>query len=138
MIYWFTGQPGVGKTVLANKLKELLATEKRNWRKDVFHIDGDIFSVEEAQIISSFLNSNNCDVVVSITSPNLESREKFKNQIGGSIVEFHVHKKSKKDSNTMKNYEQPLENFFDVDTIKDNPNQSFNKIIHYLNEIDKL
>ena len=41
MIYWFTGQPGAGKTVLGTKLKEFLQTEKRNWRKDVFHIDGD-------------------------------------------------------------------------------------------------
>lgn len=138
MIYWFTGQPGAGKTVLANKLKELLATEKRNWRKDVFHIDGDNFSVEQAQIISSFLNSNSCDVVVSITSPNLDSREKFKKEIGNCIVEFYVHGKSKKDTNTIKNYQEPLDNFFDVDTTKDNPNQSFNKIIHYLNEIDKL
>jgi len=36
MIYWFTGQPGSGKTVLATKLKDFLQTEKRNWRKDVF------------------------------------------------------------------------------------------------------
>jgi len=41
MIYWFTGQPGAGKTIQATKLKEFLQTEKRNWRKDVFHIDGD-------------------------------------------------------------------------------------------------
>ena len=40
-IYWFTGQPAHGKTVLGKKLVELLQSEKRNWRKDVFHIDGD-------------------------------------------------------------------------------------------------
>ena len=32
MIYWFTGQPGAGKTVLGTKLKDFLQTEKRNWR----------------------------------------------------------------------------------------------------------
>ena len=32
-IYWFTGQPAHGKTVLGKKLVELLQTEKRNWRK---------------------------------------------------------------------------------------------------------
>ena len=41
MIYWFTGQPGAGKTVLGKKLHSFLKTEKRNWRKSVFHVDGD-------------------------------------------------------------------------------------------------
>ena len=37
MIYWFTGQPGAGKTVLAKALQDRL-----EWmRRDVFHIDGD-------------------------------------------------------------------------------------------------
>ena len=40
MVYWFTGQPGAGKTVLGSKLHEFLKSEKRNWRKDVFHLDG--------------------------------------------------------------------------------------------------
>ena len=38
MIYWFTGQPASGKTVLAKALKEHL--ERKNGNK-VFHIDGD-------------------------------------------------------------------------------------------------
>jgi adenylylsulfate kinase len=41
MIYWFTGQPGSGKTTLAKKLQNWLQTDKKNWRKTVFHIDGD-------------------------------------------------------------------------------------------------
>ena len=41
MVYWFTGQPAHGKTVLGKKLHSFLKTEKRNWRKDVFHLDGD-------------------------------------------------------------------------------------------------
>ena len=41
MIYWFTGQPSMGKTTLGNKLHKFLQTEKRNWRKSVFQIDGD-------------------------------------------------------------------------------------------------
>ena len=35
MIYWFTGQPGSGKTTLANALMERLNT------KNMLHIDGD-------------------------------------------------------------------------------------------------
>ena len=41
MVYWFTGQPGAGKTVLGTKLHTFLKTEKKNWRRDVFHLDGD-------------------------------------------------------------------------------------------------
>ena len=41
MIYLFTGQPGSGKTTLGKKLQIWLQTDKKNWRKSVFHIDGD-------------------------------------------------------------------------------------------------
>jgi adenylylsulfate kinase-like enzyme len=156
MIYWFTGQPGAGKTVLANKLKELLATEKRNWRKDVFHIDGDslreltlnkdyseqgrLQNIKNAQIIANYLHHSQCDVVVSVVAPYRLQREEFKKELGDGIVEFYVHTKSKRerDHYKVKEYEAPEENFFDVDTTKDNPNQSLNKIIHYLNENNKL
>ena len=37
-IYWFTGQPGSGKTVLSLKLKTFLEFNTTN---EVFHIDGD-------------------------------------------------------------------------------------------------
>ena len=38
MIYWFTGQPGSGKTVLSVLLKDYL---EKNYLKNVIHIDGD-------------------------------------------------------------------------------------------------
>ena len=41
MVYWFTGQPWGRKTTLGKKLHSFLKTEKRNWRRDVFHLDGD-------------------------------------------------------------------------------------------------
>ena len=54
MIYWFTGQPSSGKTTLGNKLHKFLQTEKRNWRKSVFQIDGDdlrkLLSIKITQI----------------------------------------------------------------------------------------
>ncbi len=45
MIYWFTGQPGSGKTTLAKKLQVWLQTDKSNWRKSVFHIHYDFVSL---------------------------------------------------------------------------------------------
>ena len=79
MIYWFTGQPAHGKTVLGTKLHSLVQTEKRNWRKQVFHLDGDdlreltinkdyseqgrINNIRNAQMIAEYLHKNGCDVV---------------------------------------------------------------------------
>lgn len=156
MIYWFTGQPGAGKTVLGTKLKDFLQTEKRNWRKDVFHIDGDdlrtltnnkdyseqgrIQNIKNAQLIAHYLENKNCDIVVSLVSPYKELREEFKLIMGDSIVEIYVHtnRKRNREEFKVKNYEAPEENFFDLDTTSDNPTQSFNKLIHYLRDIDKL
>ena len=99
-IYWFTGQRGVGKTVLANKLKDFLQTQKRNWRKDVFLIDSEHHSqLGEAQIISTFLLENNCDIVVAITDASKQHRDEFKALINDRIIELYVHSNRKKVKN---------------------------------------
>jgi adenylylsulfate kinase-like enzyme len=140
-IYWFTGQNGVGKTTLANKLKDFLQTQKRNWRKDVFLIDFEHHSqLGEAQIISTFLLENNCDVVVAITDTSKQHRDEFKALINDRFVELYIHSNRKKSKELAKvsGYEAPTENFFDIDTTSDNPTQSFTKLIHHLGKIDKL
>jgi len=68
MIYWFTGQPGAGKTIQATKLKEFLQTEKRNWRKDVFHIDGDDSNV--VRVLLKYM----CTLIVKGIEKNLKYR----------------------------------------------------------------
>jgi adenylylsulfate kinase-like enzyme len=141
MIYWFTGQRGTGKTVLGTKLRDFLQTEKRNWRKDVFIIDFPHHSqLGEAQIISTFLLQNECDVVVAMTDISKKHREEFKSLIGDNILEIYVHsnRKKAKDLQKVDGYESPTENFFDLDTTSDNSTQSFTKLIHYLRESDKL
>ena len=156
MIYWFTGQPGAGNTVLGTKLKDFLQTEKRNCRKDVFHIDGDnlreltlnkdysevgrIQNIKNAQLLAYFLQSNECDIVVSLVAPYKELREEFKEVCGDTIVEIYVHtnRKRNREEFKVKEYQAPEENFFDMDTTSDNPTQSFTKLIHYLKEVDKL
>lgn len=156
MIYWFTGQPGAGKTIQATKLKELLQTEKRNWRKDVFHIDGDslreltlnkdyseagrVQNIKNAQLLAFFLNANGCDVVVSLVSPYREMREEFKTICGNSIVETYVHTNRKRGREQFKvdGYEAPETQFFDMDTTSDNPVQSFTKLVHYLMETETI
>lgn len=154
MIYWFTGQSGAGKTVLATKLKEFLQTEKRNWRKDVFQIDGDIVreltenqdqseegqieNIKDTQLIAEYIHNSGSDVVVSMVTPYKELREGFKAQIGEKIVEIYVYTTKKKLVPTTSDYEVPEENFFEINTTSDNPTQSFSKLINYLKDIDKL
>ena len=134
MIYWFTGQPGAGKTTLGKKLHSFLKTEKRNWRRDVFHLDGDdlrelttnkdyseegrITNIRNAHMIAQYLHNNGCDVVVSLVAPYRWLREEFKEKIGvHEFQEFYVHttEKRERDRYKSKDYEQPEVNFIDVD-----------------------
>lgn len=127
MIYWFTGQPGAGKTSIAKELIEKLPN-------NTFHVDGDdlreIFNnkdysetgrrknIELAQHITHFLHNKENNVVVSLVSPYRDQREDFKNRLGSSILEIYVHTENLRGREDfhVKNYEEPLENFLDMDT----------------------
>lgn len=140
MIYWFTGQPGHGKTVLGKKLIEVLGG-------DGFHIDGDhlreIFNnkdysesgrrknIDLAQKISHYLENQGKDSVVSLVSPYRDQREDFKKMLGDNLVEIYVHTEEKRGREEfhVENYERPLENFIDIDTTIDEPEDSINKIM---------
>lgn len=156
MVYWFTGQPGAGKTVLGKKLHKFLETEKRNWRKNVFHLDGDHLreitnnkdyseegrknNIRTAQTIVEYLHLNRCDVVVSLVAPFIELREELKDKIGPDMVEIYVHTSEprERDHFHVKDYESPQVNFIDVNTTKDSPDISFSKLINHLNKLKKL
>lgn len=157
MIYWFTGQPGAGKTVLGKKLHSFLKTEKRNWRKSAFHLDGDELreltinkdyspkgrenNIRNAHMIVEYLNNNECDVVVSLVAPYRWLREELKKRIGlENFIEFYVHCSDprERDHFHVKDYESPEIEFIDVDTTKDSPETSFSKIINQLTKLDKI
>jgi adenylylsulfate kinase len=157
MVYWFTGQPGHGKTLLGKKLHEFLKTEQRNWRETVFHLDGDdlrnltvnkdyspegrIINIRNAQMITEYLHNQGCDVVVSLVAPPRWLREEFKEKIGlDQFQEFYVNcsKPRERDHFHSKAYEPPIDNFIDVDTTKDSPEKSFSKIINKLRKLNKL
>ena len=157
MIYWLTGQPAHGKTVLGKKLHNFLQTEQRNWRKDVFHLDGDdlrqltvnkdyseqgrINNIRNAQMIAEYLHNNGCDVVVSLVAPYRWLREEFKERIGYSnFQEIYVHTSEPRERDHFKveDYEPPVVEFIDLDTTNDSPQESFSKIINYLHKVNKL
>ena len=154
-IYYFIGQSGTGKTVLGKRLHKFLTTEKRNWRRDVFHIDesgirtlydnndytihGDNLVTSQIQLLASYLHGNGCDVVVSAITPSIKLRESFKDNID-EVVEILLHTKVPRESERVFNpeFEPPESKFIDIDTTKLNPDKAFSKIINLLTKADKL
>jgi adenylylsulfate kinase len=142
MIYWFTGQPGAGKTTLAKHLVNYF--ENIN----VIHIDGDdlrdIFqnkdysetgrrkNIERAQDIARFMSEKGYDVVVSLVSPYRDQREEFK--LNTSVIEIYVHTTEDRgrEQYHVKDYEPPLENFIDIDTTIKNETDSYYELLKKL------
>jgi adenylylsulfate kinase-like enzyme len=141
MIYWFTGQPGAGKTILGSELKKHLSNS--------YHVDGDdlreIFdnkdytengrrrNVELAQQISHFLHNKGCNVVVSLVSPYKDQRELFKTKLGDNIKEFYVNTTEirGRENFHVDGYQKPTDNYFDVNTTNTTIEKSFIKIKEY-------
>ena len=150
MIYWFTGQPGHGKTVLARALKEYLEVNQP-FKKEIFHVDGDDLrdltenkdysrkgreaNIERAQNIAQYLNNKGHDVVVSLVAPYENIRQSFKNRMGDDIAEFYVYTTEVRGREHFHSddYEKPTQNYLDVDTTGTPVEASLLEIINYLN-----
>lgn len=142
MIYWFTGQPGAGKTTLAKYLIDYFPKDS------VIHIDGDDLrnafnnkdysefgrrsNVQRAQYIAQFMNSKGYTVIVSLVAPYKDQRDLFKSE--NSVVEIYVHTSETRgrESFHVAEYEPPTENFIDIDTTLDNETDSYYKLLSKL------
>jgi adenylylsulfate kinase-like enzyme len=147
MVYWFTGQPGHGKTVLSTMLKDYLETEHN---KQVIHIDGDdlrnifqnkdyskegrIKNITFAQGLAKFCHLKGFDVVVSVVAPYKEVRDSFKEDMDYDMVELYVHttEPRERDHFHSEDYVPPSEDFVDVDTTEDSPEASLVYILSRL------
>tara|TARA_B110000977_G_scaffold142558_1_gene180884 strand:- start:440 stop:883 length:444 start_codon:yes stop_codon:yes gene_type:complete len=144
MIYWLTGQPGAGKTVLAKKLSYWVSENKHTLpfmidgddMRDLFSnkdysIKGRVENVGTAQRIAHYLHNQNKDVIVSLVSPYIDQREDFKTLLGDNIKEIYVHTSEPRERDHFKAiaYVAPQENYIDINTTTDSPEQSLKKIL---------
>jgi adenylylsulfate kinase len=146
MIYWFTGQPGHGKTVLAKSLKEYI--EYNYSHKQVFHVDGDDLreilvnkdyskqgrenNIRTAQSLALYLDNKGYDVVVSLVAPYKELRDEFKSRADVREIYVHTTEERGREQFHVQDYEVPTENFIDLDTTDDSPEGSLVYLINKL------
>ena len=141
MIYWFTGQPGAGKTTLALALQK----ELRRRGHAVVFLDGDSFrlitlnqdystdgrmkNIRAAQLLAGKIHEDGVWVVASFVSPFRALREEFKKR--GHVLEIFVHTTQSRGREKFfaPNYEPPLENFVDLDTTHLNVEECVKKIL---------
>ena len=128
MIYWFTGQPGAGKTTLALALQK----ELRRRGHVTVHLDGDLLrivtanqdfstagrmkNIRAAQALAAKIHEDGAWVVAAFVSPFRVLREEFKQR--PEVFEIYVHTSERRgrEKNFADGYEVPLENFLDIDT----------------------
>lgn len=142
MIYWFTGQPCSGKTVLANMLKEKLPNAFRidgDEMRELFAnknytINGRVENVGTAQRIAHYLHNQGNDVIVSLVAPYVDQREDFKKLLGSNIQEIYLHTSEPRERDHFKAiaYVAPTGTYIEIDTTEDTPEQSFSKLIKRL------
>src|SRR5438552_2115862 len=123
MIYWFTGQPGSGKTTLALALKQTL--EARGY--SVVHVDGDSLrsvtdnrdysqvgrkkNIRVAQKLASVLQAQGFTVIVSLVSPYRRMREEFKKTETVMEVYVHTNEVRGREAYFVQDYEPPCKDF---------------------------
>lgn len=136
MIYWFTGQPGSGKTTLAKEVLKLVSNP--------IHIDGDNLrsilnnfdyseagrrkNIENVISIARFLDSKGFTVIISVVAPYRDLRESLKST--NKVVEFYVHTSELRgrENYFCESYEKPEKNFIDIDTTEKTVEETMNII----------
>ena len=140
MIFWFTGQPGAGKTTLALELMKHL--EKS------IHIDGDnlreIFknfdytskgrqeNIKNVITIARFLDHMEYNIIISVVAPFRELRESLKKTNKVTEIYVHTDKIRGREHYFSKNYEKPLNNYIDMDTSKLSPSECIKMLLDKL------
>jgi len=140
MVYWFTGQPSAGKTVLSKRLHAHFDYEpflidgddmRELFSNKDYTIKGRVENVGTAQRIAHFLFNKGKDVIVALVSPYIDQREDFKDLLGDNIKEIYVHTTEKRERDHFASiaYVPPYKNYIDINTTFDTPEESLKKIL---------
>lgn len=150
-IIWLTGQPGSGKTTLANLLKNYFNTSELYKDKTVVIVDGDDLrditvnkdysrkgrenNIKTAQKIAKFLFNKNFITIVALVAPYKELRESFKNNTPVYEVFLHTKDIRGREHFFAEDYEPPSKNYLELDTGKHSEKECISMIISGLNEV---
>lgn len=143
-IIWLTGQPGSGKTTLANAILE--EVKNKNSALNTMIVDGDDLrsltvnkdyskagrekNITTAQQIAHFLFNKNFFVIVSLVAPYKNLREKFKGMTSVLEVYLHTTEIRGRENFFADDYEIPTENFLNLDTTNKNIKECVDEILN--------
>lgn len=155
-VYWFTGQAGAGKTVLANLLKkdfEKLPIDKTMGKKFVI-IDGDDIrelyenkdysmqgrraNVDFVQKLCVFLIKNEITPIVCMVSPFAQQRERFINNQDGVEIFVKTKEVRGREHYHVDYFEKPdssRKNVIVIDTTDSRDSESFARLYFELNKL---
>ena len=145
MIIWLTGQPGSGKTTLANELIKKIKSD--NPTKKIINLDGDdlrsinknqdyskegrIKNISTAISIMRFLANKKYICVVSIVAPYRFLRDELKNEFPFLEIYLHTSEKRGRENFFAKDYEEPVDpNHLRIDTGELTIKESLNEILN--------
>tara|TARA_B100000029_G_C17153390_1_gene806886 strand:+ start:222 stop:683 length:462 start_codon:yes stop_codon:yes gene_type:complete len=152
MVIWLTGQPGSGKTTLANSLIESL--EKDNPKIKIINLDGDdlrninknkdyskegrIKNISTAISIMRFLANKDYICIVSIVAPYRFLRDELKNEFPFLEVYLYTTEIRGREDFFAKDYEIPLGDHLAIDTGKLNIEESRDEILNVYRKMATL
>ena len=89
-------------------------------------------NIQKAQDISQFLYAKGNSVIVSLVSPYKDQRDNFKQN--PNVVEIYVHTDEirGREQFHVQNYEQPTENFIEINTTNTTVEECIEKIVKYV------
>jgi adenylylsulfate kinase-like enzyme len=145
LIIWLTGQPGSGKTTLANSIMDTLTSENLNLK--IINLDGDdlrtinknkdyskegrIKNISTAISIVRFLANKNYLCVVSLVAPYKFLRDELKEEFSFLEVYLHTSKIRGREDFFAKDYEIPTDiNTLTIDTGKLTIKESAHEILN--------
>ena len=152
MIIWLTGQPGSGKTTLANSIIKSLKQDDEYLK--IINLDGDdlrninrnkdyskegrIKNISTAISIIRFLSSKGYLCVVSIVAPYRFLRNELKSEFPFLEVYLHTTEIRGRENFFAKDYEIPLDKHLSIDTGKLGIEECTNEILNVYRKMATL